>query len=81
MKGEEMETGKCTLDKSIPLRISLLLTLLADVYGSSQVAGKVNFEYVTAIDSKDSQFTNTADINGDGKPDILAFKGGGGFIG
>jgi len=76
-----MERIKQILDNRILLRVLLLLTVCTSFCVTSQAIGKVSFDYVIAVNNKDSQFTNTADINRDGKPDILAFKGGdGGFI-
>lgn len=62
-------------------RILYVLILLAGLTKSMTAASTVNFEYLMVVDNKDSQFTNTADIDGDGKMDLLAFKGGDeGFI-
>ena len=76
-----MEQIKQILDNRIILRVLLLLTVCISLRATSQAKGKVSFDYAKAVNNKDSQFTNTADINGDGKLDILAFKGGdSGFI-
>ena len=81
MKGEEMERIKQILDDRTLRRALLLLTVCTSCYATKRATGNVSFDYVKAVGNKDSQFTNTADINRDGKPDILAFKGGnGGFI-
>jgi hypothetical protein len=62
-------------------RILYGLILLAGLSTRMTTAGTVSFEYRMVVDNKDSQFTNIADIDGDGKLDILAFKGGDeGFI-
>jgi len=80
-KGKEMERIKQILDNRTLLRVLLLLTVCTSFCLTSQAKGKVSFDYAKAVNNKDSQFTNTADINGDGKLDILAFKGGeDGFI-
>ena len=72
---------KSSLDNKVFLRALLMLTTCTSCYTTQQAKGNVSFDYVKAVNNTDSQFTNTADINGDGKPDILAFKGGdGGFI-
>jgi len=76
-----MEQVKQILDNRTILRALLLLTVCTSLCLTSQAEGKVSFDYARAVNNKDSQFTNTADINGDGKLDILAFKGGdSGFI-
>lgn len=89
MKGEQMKRIKRISKRNIPQRILLLLSLHASLYWAGQtegksavhIVGKVDFGYLKAVDYTDSRFTNTADINGDTKLDILGFKGGnGGFI-
>jgi hypothetical protein len=76
-----MEQIKSSLDYGVFLRALLMLTVCTSSYATQQMTGNVSFDYVKAVNNKDSQFTNTADINGDGKLDILAFKGGdSGFI-
>ena len=78
-KGKEMERIKQILDNRTILRALLLLTVCTSLRATSQAKGKVSFDYAKAVNNQDSQFTNTADINGDGKLDILAFKGGDGL--
>ena len=76
-----MERIKSSLDYGVFLRALLMLIVCTSSYATQQMTGNVSFDYAKAVNNKDSQFTNTADINGDGKLDILAFKGGeGGFI-
>ncbi len=76
-----MERIESSLDNGVFLRTLLILTVSTSSYATQKVTGNISFDYVKAVNNKDSQFTNTADINRDGKPDILAFKGGeGGFI-
>lgn len=59
----------------------LAIAICVGTCSSSGAAEKVRFNYTKVVDNADSQFTNVADIDGDRKPDILAFKGGNdGFI-
>ena len=70
-----MEPIKNKFDYNHLIRILFVLILLVGLSASTAVAGNVSFDYVRAVDNKDSQFTNVADTDGDGKLDILAFKG------
>ncbi|MGD8501124.1 MAG: hypothetical protein PVJ86_10785, partial [Phycisphaerales bacterium] len=76
-----MKQIKQILDNMTFPRTLLLLTVCISHRATSQAIGGVSFDYTKAVNNQDSQFTNTADINRDGKLDILAFKGGdSGFI-
>lgn len=61
--------------------ISLIMLPCVSSYMVRETRAQVRFDYARVVNNTDSQFTYVADISGDGKLDILAFKGGGqGFI-
>ena len=75
MKAIENRFNDNPLIKFLPMFV-----LLAELCAGLTSGSEVRFDYVRAVDNKTSLFTNTADIDGDGKLDILAFKGGSGYI-